>query len=334
MVTESKSVLVVGEIAEGKLAPVVAECLAAARNISAVSKEEVIAVLLGADLDAFPQELVAAGADKVFLVENALLENYQTDLYISALQQVCQQVKPDVLLMGQTVQARDLLPRLAFRLGAGLAMDCLELSVDASTGVLKETRPIYGGIAMATFTCPSARPQMASIRPKAVSPMPPDPSRKGEIISLEVNLDPSIAKVQVIETIKQQAEGKRLEDADVVISGGRGLGGPENFKYIEELATALKGVVGASRAVCDLGWIDPGHQVGLTGKVVTPSLYIAVGISGASQHMAGCSGAKVIVAINKDPDAHIFKEAQYGIVGDWKQVLPSFTEMCKELIGS
>ena len=222
-------------------------------------------------------------------------------------------------------------PRLAFRLGTSLSMDCIELSIDPGTKLLQQTRPVYGGNARATFTSETF-PQMATVRKKAMSPLEPNESRKGEIIPLKIELDPAKVRTKVLETVKEEVTGVKLEDAQAIVAGGRGIGSPDGFKQLEELAKALKGAVGASRPPCDNKWVPDTMQVGLTGKIVTPELYIAVGVSGASQHLAGCSGAKNIIAINKDPEANIFREARFGVVGDWKQVLPAFSEKVKELL--
>ncbi|MCI0847616.1 MAG: electron transfer flavoprotein subunit alpha/FixB family protein, partial [Chloroflexi bacterium] len=194
-------------------------------------------------------------------------------------------------------------------------------------------RPVYGGNAIAVVSCDQT-PQIAAIRPKAYEPIEADSSRQGEVVSFPVELDASMALTKVVDTVIEEAEGVKLEDAHIVISGGRGLGGPEPFAHLEELAKIMGGTVGASRAAVDSGWVPSSYQVGLTGKTITPDLYIMVAISGASQHMAGCSGAKVIVAINKDAEANIFKEARYGVVGDWETVLPALTAAVRELVQS
>ena len=247
------------------------------------------------------------------------------------MERVTGEVKPKVLLLGQTSIGRDLAPRLAFRLGTGLLMDCVDLSIDPDTKLLLQTRPVYGGNARATFSCESF-PQMVTVRVKAMAPLERDDSRKGETVKIEVVIDPSAIRTRVLEKVKEEVAGIKLEDAGVVVGGGRGVGSPEGFDQLKELATVLKGAVGATRPPADNGWVPTTWQIGLTGKIITPDLYIAVAISGASQHMAGCSSSKTIVAINKDPEANIFKEARFGVVGDWKQVLPAFTEKIKELL--
>jgi electron transfer flavoprotein alpha subunit len=211
------------------------------------------------------------------------------------------------------------------------SLGCLELAIDPESKLLLQTKPVYGGNAQAVFTCQSY-PQIATVRPKAIAPLERDESRKGEVITIDAGLDPSAIRTKVLEKVPEEVEGIRLEDAEVIVSGGRGIGGAEGFKQLEELARMLRGAVGATRPPCDNEWVPAGAQIGLTGKIVTPDLYIAVALSGSSQHMSGCSGSKTIVAINKDPEANIFREARFGVVGDWKKVLPAFSEKAKELL--
>jgi electron transfer flavoprotein alpha subunit len=210
-------------------------------------------------------------------------------------------------------------------------MDCIELAIDGETKRLLQTKPVYGGNARAIFSG-ETEPQIATVRAKAMTPLERDAARQGEVITLEAGLDPAAIRTKVLEKVSQEVEGVRLEAAPVVVSGGRGIGSAEGFKQLEELAKLLKGAVGASRPPCDNGWVPDVLQVGLTGKIVAPELYIAVALSGSSQHMAGCSGCKNIVAINKDAEANIFREARYGVVGDWKKVLPAFTEKVREMV--
>lgn len=330
--SEVKGVLVIGEVADGKLLAVTRELLGIGRKLADALGEPLSAALLGTDSEALGKELIAFGADKAYLAHDPLLAQDNPDAYVAAAEKVARQVQPNVLLMGQTVLGRDVGPRLATRLGTALEPDCVDLAIDPATKLLRMTRPVYGGNARATYVCEAARPQMATVRPKAFSAPERNDARAGEVAKLAVGLAPAQVKLKVLDRQKKASEGLRLEDARIIVTGGRGMGGPENFKYLQDLAQTLKGAVGASRAVCDAGWVSPSLQIGLTGKVVTPDLYITVGISGASQHMAGCSGSKVIVAINKDPDANIFKESRYGVVGDWKQVLPAFSEKVKELV--
>ena len=327
---DGTGVLIVGDTTDGQLGSTTGELIAAGQIIAADLDENLSVALLGDTLDDAEQQAIAHGAQKVFAVTHPLLAEYQVDLHLSALETLCKETNPRVILIARTNEGRELAPRLAFRLGVGLAQDCLEVSVDSSEKKLLANRPVYGGNAIAVVRCDQT-PQIAAIRPKAYEPTETDSSRQGEVLSFPVDLDASMALTQVVETVIEEAEGVKLEDAQIVISGGRGLGGPEPFAHLEELAKIMGGTVGASRAAVDSGWVPSNYQVGLTGKTITPDLYIMVAISGASQHMAGCSGAKVIVAINKDAEANIFKEARYGVVGDWETVLPALTAAVREL---
>ncbi len=330
---EATGVLVLGDSSEGELSPNSRELLAAGRKAADDLGEELAIGLLGDTLDVPAQQAISYGADKVYAITHPLLAQYQVDLYLEAMEALSREASPRVVLIGRTNEGRELAPRLAFRLGVGLAQDCLEISIDSATKTLLANRPVYGGNAVAVVSC-EYTPQIAAIRPKVYEPLDPDTSRQGQVVSFPVDLEPSQARSQVINVVQEEAEGVKLEDARVVVSGGRGLGGPEPFQELEELAKLLGGAVGASRAAVDSGWVPSTYQVGLTGKTITPDLYITVAISGASQHMAGCSGAKVIVAINKDAEANIFKEARYGVVGDWQQVVPSLMEAVRELTQS
>ncbi len=330
---DGKGVLVLGEVTGGQLSLTSQELLAAGRKVADTLGEELAIGLLGDTLEGVAQQAISYGADQVYAVTSPLLGQYQVDLYLSAMETLSREVGPNIILIGRTNEGRDLAPRLAFRLGVGLAQDCLEVSADAATKKLLANRPVYGGNAVAVISC-NYTPQIAALRPKVYEPPEPDASRQGQITSFPVDLDASQARSRVVEVVKEEAEGVKLEDAHIVVSGGRGLGGPEPFQDLEELAKLLGGAVGASRAAVDSGWVPPTYQVGLTGKTITPDLYITIAISGASQHMAGCSGAKVIVAINKDAEANIFKEARYGVIGDWQKVLPALTETVRELTQS
>jgi len=328
---EDKGVMVLGEAAEGKLAPITTELLGCGRKLADELGQELCAVLMGSGISGLAAEAIAFGADKVYVVDDPLLNDYQTDAYALTMTKVVKEVRPRVLLVGQTAIGRDLAPRLAFKLETAAAMDCIELAIEPQSKMMLATRPVYGGNAQAIFTSDSC-PQIATVRAKAMSPRERDGSRKGEVITLKADLDPQAIRTKLLEKVTEEVEGVRLEDAATVVSGGRGMGGAEGFKQLEELAKLLGGVVGATRPSCDNGWVPDSRQVGLTGKIVTPDLYIAVALSGSSQHMSGCSGAKNIVAINKDPEANIFREARFGVVGDWKKVLPAFAAKVKELL--
>ncbi len=331
---DSKGILICGECADGALVSVTAELLGIGRKLADDLGEELSCVLLSDSVGGASQEAITFGADKVYVIENALLKEYITDPYVTAMDKLCKEVNPNILIMGQTSMGRDLGPRLAFRLETGLTTDCIELSIDPDTKLMLQTKPVYGGNALSVVVCEEARPQMATVRSKTQTPLESDASRKGEVISFDAGLDASSAREKFLERQLVEAEGIKLEDADIVVCGGRGMGGPENFDQIYALAKILGAAVGASRPPCDSGWVPATIQVGLTGKMVSPSLYIAIAISGASQHVSGCSGSKNVIAINKDPEANIFKVAQYGIVGDFKKILPPFTEKVKELLAS
>jgi len=288
----------------------------------------VTCALLGSGVEGLAQDCVAAGAARVIVVDDALLKDYQGDTFMPAAERIAKETQPSIVLLGQTMIGRDLAPRLAQRLGTAVAMDCVALEKQGDKLIAE--RPCYGGSARARYSI-NGSPQMATVRAKAQEPLERDAGRQGEIIKQAAGVDPSAVRTKILNRRKEKSEGVRLEDAKVVVSGGRGLGGPEGFQPLEELAGVLGGAVGASRAVCDLGWYPVAAQVGLTGKVVTPDLYIAVGISGASQHMAGISSVKNIVSINKDADASIFKASRYAVVGDWKEIIPAFAAKVKEL---
>jgi electron transfer flavoprotein alpha subunit len=330
--SEYKGVMVYGEVAEGKLSAIATELLGYGKKLADDLGQELSAVLVGNGISGIAQEAIAFGADKVYVVDDPLLKDYQADSYLSVVEKVVQQVMPQIILLGQTSIGRDLAPKLAFKLEAAATMDCLALEIDPDSKRLLQTKPVYGGSAQAIFTTESD-PQIATVRAKVMSPLPPDTSRKGEIITIEAGLELSAIRTKVLEKVKEEIEGIKLEDALVVISGGRGIGGSEGFEELAELAKLLKGAVGASRPACDSGWVPANWQIGLTGKIVTPDLYIGIAISGSSQHMAGCSSSKTIIAINKDAEANIFKVAHFGVVGDWKKVFPPFAEKVKELLG-
>jgi electron transfer flavoprotein alpha subunit len=326
-----KGVLVFGEIAGGKLAPITTELLGAGRKFADELGEELTALLMGSKSSGLGQEAIAYGADSVYVVEDSLLDQYNSDAYTQATADLCKKLLPSVMLLGYTDIGCDLAPRLNGRLGGGLAMDCMALSIDPSTKLLISTRPVFGGNANATMVSRAARPQMATIRPKTMPPAGRNDSRQGKVIPVEGKIDPSALKVRVVERIKEEVEGVKLEDAEVVVTGGRGIGSAKNWEMIQELARVLGGAVGATRPACDEGWASVSLQIGQSGKVVSPKLYIAVALSGAMSHISGHLGSKYIVAINKDKEANIFNVAHFGIVGDYKEVLPALTAKLKEL---
>jgi electron transfer flavoprotein alpha subunit len=328
-----KGVLVCGEIAEGKLAPITIELLGAGKKLANDLGEELSAVLMGSKAGALGKEAIAYGADNVYVAEDSLLDQYNSDAYTQVAADLCRKALPSVMLLGHTDIGCDLAPRLNGRLGGGLAMDCMTLSVDPATKLLVSTRPVFGGNAHATMVSKTARPQMATVRPKTVPPAERSDSRQGKVIPVEGKIDPSALKVKVVDRIKEEVEGIKLEDAEVVVAGGRGIGSAQNFGMLKELAGVLGGAIGATRPACDEGWAAVTLQVGQSGKVVSPKLYIAVALSGAMSHIAGCLGSKTIVAINKDKEANIFNVAHFGIVADYKEVLPALIAKLKELKG-
>jgi electron transfer flavoprotein alpha subunit len=330
---EYKGVMVFCEAAGGKLASSATELLGGGKKLAGDLGQELSAVLVGSGIGNLAQEAIAFGADKVYVVDSPALKDYQTDSYLPVMEKVVKQAMPQILLMGQSAIGRDLAPRLAFRLNTAASLGCLELAIDPQSKLMLQTKPVYGGNAQAVFVC-STFPQIATVRAKAMSPLEPDKSRKGEVIKIDAAVDSSAIKAKVTQKVAEKVEGIRLEDAKVVVSGGRGIGSADGFKQLEELAKLLKGAVGASRPPCDNEWVPAGAQIGLTGKIVTPDLYIAVALSGSSQHMSGCSGSKTIVAINKDPEANIFREARFGVVGDWKKVIPALTGKLKEILAA
>ncbi len=331
---DSAGVAVLAEVTDGSISGMTTEMLGKARELADALGEEVIGVVLAAQAGDAAQAMIAHGADKVYVGEDPALEEFNADTYTAAAANFCNEASPNILLVGHTAQGRELAPRVAFRLDTGVGTDCTDLSIDPDSKLMVQTRPVYGGNAQATVVVESSRPQMATVRAKTMTPLERDDSRSGETVSWSPGVDASTARAKVVDRVEAQAEGMRLEDAPVIIGGGRGLGGADAFNELEDLAKLFGGMVGATRAACDSGYITPAVQIGITGKVVSPDLYVAVALSGASQHMSGVLGSKVIVAINRDADANVFKDSQYGAVGDFKEVLPAFAEKVKELLSS
>ena len=326
--SDYKGVVVYYETKDDKALPIAAEGLGIGKKLADALGQELAAIVIGNN--AIAQQAISAGANKVYVIDDAQLKDYQPDAYISALEKVVNQIKPQIVIMGQTDRGRELAPRLAARLSTAAVMDCVDLAIDPGTKRLLQTKPVYGGNAQAVIVT-ETDPQIVTIRTKAFIALTPDASRKGEVINSSLGLDASVIKARIINRVVEEVAGIKLEDAAVVVAGGRGIGSVDGFKQLDELAKLLKGAVGASRPACDNNWISDTAQVGLTGKIIAPEVYIAVAISGSSQHMSGCSGAKTIVAINKDKEANIFRHARYGVVGDWKKVLPVFIQKLKEL---
>jgi len=327
-----QGVIVVGELLEGNISSITTELLGIGRKLADNLGHELSAVFIGNEIGQTVNEAILYGADKVYVIDASLFKEYLTDSYVWALEKLEKQIAPDIMLLGHTPLGRDLAPRLAFRLETGLTQDCVELSIDPETKLLRKTKPIYGGNALAIYVCEVGRPQMATIRAKVMEPSKRDASRRGDVILFDTALDEAAIRGKVIGKVKEELTGIKLEDANVIVCGGRGIGGSEAFQELEELAKILNGAVGATRPPCDAKWCSALYQIGLTGKLVSPSLYIGIALSGSSQHQAGILGSKAIVAINKDPEANIFRIAHYGVVGKYEKVLPSFMEKCKELL--
>ncbi|MGD0659369.1 MAG: electron transfer flavoprotein subunit alpha/FixB family protein [Syntrophorhabdales bacterium] len=323
----TKDVMIYGEVIDGQLTATTKELLGGARLLASALGEELVAVFVGGGITGPAHEARAFGASRVFAVDHPTLSLYNSEFYVPCLKAIIEKEQPRFVLFGHTDAGADLGPTLAFRLNAAIVTDCTDLSVEGKR--LMMTKPVHGGVAAGIFTTDDPI-QMATVRSKSLSPAERTDA-EGIVVPIDFASDETAPRMRVLDKVVEETEGIRLEDAEVIVSGGRGIGGPEGFKNLEELAKLLKGTVGASRVACDSGWMPSTLQVGLTGTIVAPTLYIAVGISGASQHMTGCSHSKVIVAINKDPNAPIFREAHYGVVGDWKVVLPAFTDKVRAM---
>jgi electron transfer flavoprotein alpha subunit len=330
--SEFKNLWAYIEVLNGAAKTVGLELLSAGRKMTDAMGEKLVAVIIGNGVDEAVKTAVAYGADQVIVVEGPAYADYSTEAYTYALEQLVNKYKPLTILFGANSKGRDLSPRLAARLKTGLTADCTGLDINPQTGVVTWVHPAFGGNLMAEIECPDARPQIGTVRPGVFKRAVPDTARTAEIIKEDIAVPAGLVRTSLVEKIMEAAEGAvKLEEADIIVSGGRGLGKPENFALVKALADVLGGVVGASRAAVDAGWISHSHQVGQTGKTVGPKLYIACGISGAIQHLAGMSGSDTIIAINRDPDAPIFDIADYGIVGDVKEVLPALTDAIKKL---
>ena len=327
--SQNREVIIFAELLNGGFHSSALELCALGRRLAHELSGVASAILFGQDALKLAPELILYGMDKVYVSEDAALHQYQPEAYTAVIEQVCRGASPEILLFGQTLHGRDLAPRLAFRLKAGLATDGVEFAIDPESKSLSVIRPAYGAKALATITFP-AKPSIATLRSKAVSPAAKEEGRKGQVVALDAKIDSQTLRIKYIERVKQEAEGPKLEEAQVIISGGRGLGRAENFALLQELAKLLGGVVGGSRVAIDNGWLPSSRQVGLTGTIVSPRLYFAVGISGATQHMAGCASSQYIVAINTDADAPIFRRAHYGVVADYKLVITAMIQCCKE----
>ena len=331
-IEETKGVLVYMEQNMGTLRNVGFELLGQSRGLAETLGVDLMAlVITGENGEKMAQQAIHAGADKVYLIEGPAFSHYNTDCYTDAAVKMIEEFKPEAVLLGATVDGRDFAPRVAARIGTGLCADCTDLGIDEEKKLVIWTRPTFGGNIMAQILCPEKRPQMGTVRPKVFKKPDMDETRTGEVIRFDPKTDAGINRVKFLREEIPEGIICNLEEAEYIVSGGRGLGQPENFKLIQELADALGGVVGASRAAVDAGWIEHLHQVGQSGKTVGPKVYVAVGISGAIQHLAGMNSSDTIIAINKDPDAPIFRVADYGIVGDLFEVVPALVKELKKM---
>ena len=326
---EYKDVWVFIELADGQVKNVAHELLGEGRKLADAMNQKLAGVLIGDHVEHLAKDVFASGADVVYMVEGPEFSYYTTDGFTTVFAELIKTYKPSVILMGATNDGRDLGPRVACRVGTGLTADCTNLGIDEQTGLVAWTRPAFGGNIMATILCPEHRPQMGTVRPKVFKRPEQDFSRTGEIV--RVNTVVKDIRTRLVDVVRVCTAACNLEEAEIIVSGGRGMGKPENFALIEELAGVLGGAVGASRAAVDAGWKPHMHQVGQTGKTVGPKIYLACGISGAIQHIAGMSSSDIVIAINKDADAPIFKAADYGIVGDVMEVLPALITEFKKI---
>ncbi len=330
-ISEYKGVCIVAEGKKGIIQPVTYELLGKGRELADRLDVQLSSILIGENMKDKTDELIHRGADRVYLVDSPKLTHYQDEPYTNVIIELMKEYKPEIVLCGATSTGRSLISRVAVRLKTGLTADCTGLDIDEEKRLLLQTRPAFGGNIMATIMCQNHRPQMATVRHKVMKEAEVDTKRKGEVIKKDYPDKLLQSRTKTIDVVEEEKERVNLSEADFIVSGGRGLGCPENFSVIQELADTLGAAVGASRAAVDANWISYSHQVGQTGKTVCPKIYIACGISGQIQHLAGMSSSDIIIAINKDPDAPIFKVATYGIVGDLFNIVPALAKKIKEL---
>jgi electron transfer flavoprotein alpha subunit len=327
-----KGVWIFAEQRKSKIASVAYELLGVGRKLADELGTELSAVLLGAP-ESEAQELIRWGADKVYFSKEQVFEKFNDEPYSEIITSLIKEHRPEIFLAGATPIGRSFIPRIAAKIRTGLTADCTSLAIDKETGNLLQIRPAFGGNIMATILCPNNRPQMATVRPRVMKRWQYDESRKGDIIPVKV--DGISSRTKVLDSVKEISElSCNLQEADIIVSGGRGLGTPKGFELLKELAELLGGTLGSSRAAVDEGWIPYSHQVGQTGKTVCPKIYIACGISGAIQHLVGMQSSDMIIAINRNPDAPIFNVATYGIVGDLYEIVPLLIKKIKEARGS
>lgn len=339
-IEQYKGVFIYAQQVDNEISPIAYELLGKAKDLAADLNTDVTAVLLGSGVKALADSLAQYGADKVIVVDSPVLETYRTEPYTQALAAVINEYKPEIMLVGATAIGRDLGPRVSTRVGTGLTADCTQLEIgdfplnplpnkEQKHNQLLMTRPAFGGNTIATIACPDNRPQMATVRPGVMQKIAPIADAKAEVIEFNPVLEENNCYVEILDIVKEVSTAADIQEAKILVSGGRGVGSKENFKLLEDLAEALGGTVSCSRAVVDNGWLPKDLQVGQTGKTVRPNVYFAIGISGAIQHTAGMEESDIIIAINKDETAPIFDVADYGIVGDLNKIVPLLTEAIK-----
>jgi len=331
-IKDYKGIWVFIEQKNGRVQSVSYELLGKAQELAKKLRCQVSGVLIGNKLEDQLDELVFCGADNIYLVESPELANFQDEPYTKILVELIKKYKPEIFLCGATNIGRSLISRVAINIKAGLTADCTGLDIDPAKNILLQTRPAFGGNIMATIISPNYRPQMATVRHKVFTPLEADKKRKGKIIKENFNPSLYFSRTKLLDIIEEIESTVNLSEADIIVSGGRGMGGADNFKLLKEFAHVLGAAVGSSRAAVDSGWMPYSHQVGQTGRTVAPKIYFACGISGQIQHLVGMQSSKIIVAINKDPEAPIFKVATYGIVGDLFQVVPELIKTFKEVL--
>lgn len=339
-IEQYKGVFIYAQQVDNEISPIAYELLGKAKDLAADLNTDVTAVLLGSGVKGLADSLAQYGADKVIVVDSPVLETYRTEPYTQALAAVINEYKPEIMLVGATAIGRDLGPRVSARVGTGLTADCTQLEIgdfplnplpnkEQKHNQLLMTRPAFGGNTIATIACPDNRPQMATVRPGVMQKIAPIADAKAEVIEFNPVLEENNCYVEILDIVKEVSTAADIQEAKILVSGGRGVGSKENFKLLEDLAEALGATVSCSRAVVDNGWLPKDLQVGQTGKTVRPNVYFAIGISGAIQHTAGMEESDIIIAINKDETAPIFDVADYGIVGDLNKIVPLLTEAIK-----
>jgi len=327
-------VMIFAEHRLGKVAEVTYELLNKGRELADLLNVPLSTALIGKDLSSPARSLIEYGADQVYMVDHPSLEGFTDELYGEVLTRIIKTYQPEIVLAGATSIGRSFIPKVATQIGTGLTADCTGLSIDPGKRLLLQTRPAFGGDVMATIICPQKRPQMATVRAKVMKKGIPQPGRSGEIIPVAIDWSKLVYKTRLLEIVEEVTEKVRLAEADVIVAGGRGLQEGKHFSLIRELAELLNAAVGASRGAVDAGWISYAHQVGQTGKTVAPKLYVAIGVSGAVQHLMGMQSSETIVAINVDPNALIFDVASYGIVGDLFEIVPEMIRQLKSRMGN